>query len=82
MASARASSCWLAGALPAAAVRHLARLGAMADRRPNWLWRPLGPTSRTTSSASKASSTYRSVPTARANTPSRVAPARPGNRER
>jgi hypothetical protein len=35
------------------------------------LWRPLGPTSRATSSASMAWSTCRPVPTARASSPSR-----------
>src|SRR5829696_8289975 len=39
------------------------------------MWRPLGPTSRATSSASMACSTCRPVPTARASRPSRAAPA-------
>ena len=60
---------------PAAAEGDLAGLGAVADRGPVGLWRPLGPTSRSTSSSSRLPSTPRPVPTARASRPSRAAPA-------
>jgi hypothetical protein len=42
-----------------------AGLGAVADRSPGGVWRPLGPTSRSTSASSRLPSTPRPIPTAR-----------------